>query len=67
MKPIVDEHQDQFSVNIEFFDIRSDPALFGKYRFRIPVVIDTRTNRILFEGRPDPAAVQDALQDLLDE
>lgn len=75
MNPILDQYHNKNSqapgdapeVTMQFTDIRTDSALFCKYRFRIPVVIDTRTDRILFEGRPDPAAVRIALQGLVSE
>ncbi len=41
-------------------DIRSDPAVFERYRYRIPVIVMNQT--ILIEGRIDAQGLAQAFQ-----
>jgi glutaredoxin len=43
------------AIDIEEIDIRRDPALFERYRYRIPVIAVNGVERL--EGQIDPADV----------
>ncbi len=59
-RELLEEIAEQQEYLLTEIDIRSDAAIFERYRYRIPVIIVNQTT--LLEGRIDALQLQEAFQ-----